>query len=142
MSGEAARRAPGLGRRLASALYDLLLAVALAIVATIPFLLAFGDSTHGWRRHILQAWVFAVLGAYYAWFWSHGGQTLPMKTWRIRLVRSEDGGPVNPGRAAHRYVLAALGLAAAGLGFAWALFDRDNQFLHDRLSGTALVDAR
>jgi uncharacterized RDD family membrane protein YckC len=35
-----------------------------------------------------------------------------------------------------------LGGLAAGLGFAWALVDRDGQFLHDRLAGTALVDAR
>ncbi len=64
-----------------------------------------------------------------------------MKTWRIRLVRAADGGAVNPGRAAHRFVLALLGTLAAGLGFAWALVDRDRQFLHDRLAGTALVSA-
>ena len=73
-------------------------------------------------------------------FWTRGGQTLPMKTWRIRLVR-HDGAPVGVGRAVHRYLLAVLGLAAAGVGFAWALVDRDRQFLHDRLAGTALVEA-
>jgi uncharacterized RDD family membrane protein YckC len=51
----------------------------------------------------------------------------------------DDGGPVGTGRAVHRYLLATLGLAALGLGFLWALFDRDRQFLHDRLAGTALV---
>jgi uncharacterized RDD family membrane protein YckC len=35
-----------------------------------------------------------------------------------------------------------LGLAAAGAGFLWALFDPERRFLHDRLAGTALVDAR
>jgi uncharacterized RDD family membrane protein YckC len=49
---------------------------------------------------------------------------------------------VHPARAVHRYVLAVLGLVALGLGFAWALVDRDRQFLHDRLAGTAIVDAR
>jgi uncharacterized RDD family membrane protein YckC len=136
-----ARRAPALGRRLASAVYDLLLTVALVLVGTFPFLAIFGDSTHGWRRHVLQAWILVLVGAYYVWFWTRGGQTLPMKTWRIRLVRAEDGGPVDVGRAVHRYALAVLGLAAAGLGFAWALVDRDRQFLHDRLAGTALVDS-
>ncbi len=141
MSGAAARHAPALGRRLASAVYDLLLNVALVLVGTFPFLAVFGDSTQGWRRHVLQAWVLALVGAYYVWFWTRGGQTLPMKTWHIRLVRADDGGPVNPGRAVHRYALAVLGLVAAGLGFAWALVDRDRQFLHDRLAGTALVDS-
>jgi hypothetical protein len=46
---------------------------------------------------------------------------------------------VNAGRAVHRYLLAVLGLAAVGLGFAWALVDRDRLFLHDRLAGTMLA---
>jgi uncharacterized RDD family membrane protein YckC len=142
VSASAAARAPAITRRLASALYDLLLTVALAIFVTFPFLAVFGDATAGWRRNVLQAWVLAAIGAYYVWFWTRGGQTLPMKTWRIRLVRADGGGPVNAGRALHRYVLALLGTLAVGLGFAWALFDRDRQFLHDRLAGTALVSAQ
>jgi uncharacterized RDD family membrane protein YckC len=135
----AAPRAPALARRMASALYDALLVVALIFIATFPFLAFVGDSTHGWRRHLLQAWIVFVVGAYFTWFWTRGGQTLPMKTWRIRLVRY-DGAPVKPGRAVHRYLLALLGTAALGLGFLWALIDRDRQFLHDRLAGTALID--
>ena len=133
-------RAPALGRRLASAVYETLLLLALVFIATFPFLAFIGDSTQGWKRHALQAWVVVVWGAYFVWFWTRGGQTLPMKTWRIRVVRF-DGAPLGAGRALHRYMLAVLGLAAVGLGFAWALIDRDRQFLHDRLAGTALVDA-
>jgi uncharacterized RDD family membrane protein YckC len=132
-------RPASLARRLGSAIYDLLITIALAMIATFPFLLAFGDATHGWKRHLLQAWIVAAIGAYYMVFWTRGGQTLPMKTWRIRLVRSDTGGPVNAGRAVHRYLLAVLGLAAVGLGFAWALVDRDRLFLHDRLAGTMLA---
>ena len=136
-----AARAPSIGRRLASALYDLLLLVALVFIATWPFLAFFGDSTQGWRRHLLQAWILVVVGAYFVWFWTHAGQTLPMKTWNIRVVRA-DGSPLGVARAVHRYLLAVLGLAALGLGFLWALLDRERQFLHDRLAGTALVEAR
>lgn len=132
-------RPASLVRRLGSALYDLLLTLALAMIATFPFLLLAGDATHGWKRHVLQAWILAVVGAYYVGFWTRGGQTLPMKTWRIRLVRADTGGAVNAGRAVHRYLLAVLGFAAVGLGFAWAFFDRDRLFLHDRLAGTMLV---
>ena len=140
MSAPAGRRVPGIPRRLASALYDLLLVVAVVLIATFPFLAFLGDSTQGWRRHALQLYVLAVTCAYFIWFWTRGGQTLPMKTWRIRLVR-EDGGAVNTGRGIHRFVLAVLGTLALGFTFAWALFDRDRQFLHDRLSGTALIEA-
>jgi uncharacterized RDD family membrane protein YckC len=138
VSGIPGLRAPGLGRRLASALYDVLMVAALLLVATFPFLAAMGDSTSGWRRHVLQLWVVAVAGGYFTWFWTHGGQTLPMKTWKLRLVRW-DGATVSVGRALHRYLLAVLGLLALGLGFLWALVDRDRQFLHDRLAGTQLV---
>lgn len=123
---------------MASGLYELLILTAVVLVATFPFLALVGDATSGWKRHLLQAWVLGVAGAYLVWFWTRGGQTLAMKTWRIRLVR-DDGGPVSAARAVHRYLLAVLGLAAAGLGFAWAFVDRDRQFLHDRLAGTALV---
>lgn len=140
MSAAPGLRAPGLGRRFASALYDVLMVAALVLVATFPFLAIFGDSTAGWRRHVLQLWVIAVAGAYFTWFWTHGGQTLPMKTWKLKLVRG-DGARVSVWRALHRYLLAVLGLLALGLGFLWALLDRDRQFLHDRLAGTALVDA-
>ena len=140
MSG-APSRAPGLARRLACAVYELLILAALVLVATFPFLALAGDSTSGLRRHLLQAWVLLVVGAYLVGFWTRGGQTLAMKTWRIRL-ESADGGPVGAGRAVRRYLLALAGAAALGVGFLWALLDRDGQFLHDRLAGTRLVDAR
>jgi uncharacterized RDD family membrane protein YckC len=133
-------RVPSVSRRLASALYDLLLVVALVLVATFPFLAIFGDSTHGWRRSVLQAWVLLVAASYFVGFWSHGGQTLPMKTWRIRLTRV-DGAKVGVMQGINRFAFAVLGLLAAGLGFFWALWDRDRQFLHDRIAGTVLVDA-
>jgi uncharacterized RDD family membrane protein YckC len=130
----------GLAPRLACVVYDLLLVAAVVVVATFPFLGSFGDSTHGWRRHLLQAWILLVAGAYFAGFWAHGGQTLAMKTWRIRLVRA-DGTPLDLPRAIQRYLFAVLGTLALGLGFAWALFDRERQFLHDRLAGTKIVKA-
>ena len=140
MSAPAPRRVPGITRRLGSGLYDLLLVVALVLIATFPFLAVFGDSTHGWRRSVLQFWVLFVAAGYFVGFWSHGGQTLPMKTWHIRLVRA-DGGKIGVLQGINRFAFAVLGLLAAGLGFLWALWDRDGQFLHDRIAGTALVEA-
>ena len=140
MTDPGERRVPSVTRRLASGLYDLLLVVALVLIATFPFLAIFGDSTHGWRRSVLQAWVLLVAASYFVGFWSHGGQTLPMKTWRIRLTRA-DGTKVGMMQGVNRFAFAVLGLLAAGLGFFWALWDRDRQFLHDRIAGTVLVDA-
>lgn len=138
MSANPAPRA-GLARRLASASYDALLLMALLLVATLPFVIVAGDATQGWRRHLLQAWLVVVAGVYFVYFWTRGGQTLAMRTWRLRVVRS-DGAAVGALRAAHRYSLAVVGSAALGATFFWALVDRERLFLHDRLAGTAIVD--
>ena len=61
-----------------------------------------------------------------------------MKTWRIRVV-TRDGGALSVSVALRRYLLALISLGVCGLGFAWALVDKDRQFLHDRLAGTRLV---
>ena len=87
---------------------------------------------------VLWAHLFLVLCVYFTWFWTHGGQTLAMKTWRIRLVAA-DGGAVSPGQAILRFVLCWPSLLLAGVGLLWALVDRDRQFLHDRLAGTRLT---
>ena len=63
-------------------------------------------------RQGLQAALFVVLGLYFSWFWSHGGQTLAMKAWHIRLVRA-DGSPVPIGRAMARYLVGWLWFAPA-----------------------------
>jgi len=98
--------------------------------------------TRGWEhtpaRATLQAWLVILCGCFYVWQWTGAGQTLPMKTWRLRLV-TQDGSPVNSARALARYVAVLASLAALGLGFLWAFVDRDRQFLHDRLAGTRLV---
>jgi uncharacterized RDD family membrane protein YckC len=131
-------RTPGLFRRAACAIYELLIIAALVLVATFPFLAVAGDATGGLRRHLLQAYVLAVVGAYFVGFWIRGGQTLAMKTWRIRRERA-DGARVEPARALRRYLFALAGTAALGIGFLWAFLDRDRQFLHDRLAGTRIV---
>ena len=128
---------PGLARRLACAIYEWLILAALVLIATFPYLAFAGDSTSGIRRHVLQAYVVFVVGAYFVGFWTRGGQTLAMKTWRIRL-ESAGGGKVDAARAVRRYLFALVGTAALGIGFLWAFLDREGQFLHDRLAGTRL----
>jgi uncharacterized RDD family membrane protein YckC len=108
-------------------------------------------------RGFLQDWLFVVIGFYFVWFWTHRGQTLAMKTWRIRLVTSE-GRDLKVFRALGRYLLAWFwvlpGLALAWLigAKSWALvlipaanillwsltayLDPQRQFLHDRIAGT------
>ena len=130
----------GLGRRLASLLYESLLVFALALVSGPLFYGAASGRLSGLTRHFFQAYILAVLGLYFVWCWRRGGQTLPMKTWKLRLV-SSSGGAVSMPTACVRYVLACVSVAFGGAGFLWALADRDGQFLHDRLAGTRIVNS-
>jgi uncharacterized RDD family membrane protein YckC len=130
---------PGFMRRIASMIYDGLLVLALLLVATFPFVGLTGGGVTPSSRIALQLYLTAVCAGYFLWFWLHGGQTLPMKTWQIRLV-TEQGAPINLRRALLRFLAALIGIACAGIGLAWALWDRDRQFLHDRVAGTRLTD--
>ena len=126
---------PGLLRRLASMLYETLLLFAVGFFASWLFFFASGarDATSGWLRLELQLFIAAVFAAYFLRCWLYGGgQTVAMKAWRIRL----EG--ISPGKALLRLLLAAV-LVPTGISIVWALFDRDRQFLHDRLAGTRLV---
>jgi uncharacterized RDD family membrane protein YckC len=61
-----------------------------------------------------------------------------MRPWRLRVV-SADGGPLNARQALLRFFVSLISLAAAGLGFWWALFDAKNRTWHDIAAGTVVV---
>lgn len=119
--------------------YEGTLLFGVAFVSTALFLLASGGTSglEGWRHLALQLYLGAVFAGYFLWCWLRGGQTLAMKAWHIRLV-APGRERVPPGKALLRFVLAVL-LVPSGIGIVWALFDRERQFLHDRLAGTRLV---
>jgi uncharacterized RDD family membrane protein YckC len=74
-----------------------------------------------------------VFAAYFLRCWLRaGGQTVAMKAWRIRLV------DVTPAKALARFLFALI-FVPTGISIVWAVFDKDRQFLHDRLAATRLV---
>ena len=128
-------------RRLASMLYESILLFAIAFLATWLFQFAAGTlRIEGWRIHVLQLFLLTVFASYFLWCWLRGGQTLAMKTWRIRLVAMNGHGSIAPKAALLRFFFALL-LVPTTIGIFWALVDRDRQFLHDRLAGSLLVKA-
>jgi uncharacterized RDD family membrane protein YckC len=131
---------PGLLRRLGSLLYETLVFVALWLLGSALFTMIYGGVAEGRQRWLLQLLCLLLISGYFLWCWTHGGQTLAMKTWRIRLVDARGSTPTLAA-AVRRYPLAAAGLLLGGAGLWWALLDRDGQFLHDRLAGTRLVIA-
>lgn len=128
----------GLLVRFASLFYEALLLAAILFGAAFAFLLVAPDPMPPEWRPALQCFLLLIAGLYFTYCWTRTGQTLPMKTWRLRLVR-RDGGRASRRDAAFRFVFATCSLLAAGAGFLWAMCDRDRQFLHDRLAGTRIV---
>jgi uncharacterized RDD family membrane protein YckC len=126
-------------RRLASMLYESVLLFAVAFMGTWLFQFFAGTlRIEGWRVHLLQLFLLAVFAAYFLWCWLRGGQTLAMKTWRIRLVARDGHARLAPKTALLRFLYALL-LVPTLVGVLWALVDRDRQFLHDRLAGSLLI---
>jgi uncharacterized RDD family membrane protein YckC len=156
--------APGVWRRLASFVYEGVLLFGVLMIAGYLFSTLTQQRHALLGRHSLQAFLFVVLGIYFVWFWSHGGQTVAMKAWHVRLV-DRHGAPVSQLRALARYVLSWLwfipalatlylsdlhgGAAIAGVlvagVVAYAALARlhpQRQFWHDIVCRTRLVTWR
>jgi uncharacterized RDD family membrane protein YckC len=119
--------------------YDGVLVVAVWMVATAVLLPFTGGEAvrpgQGWYTAYLMALAFA----YFGWFWTRGGQTLGMRSWRLRLVGT-DRSRVRWGQALVRFLGACVSWLPLGAGFLWALVDPCRRTWHDRLSGTDIVD--
>lgn len=131
---------PGIGKRLLSLIYELLLLTAVVFLAAGIATAITEIIASGHRRIITQLSVASMALGYFVWQWHGRGQTLPMKTWRMRLETAE-GNRVSTGRALLRALLCVPGYGLCAVTVLWALIDRDGQFLHDRLAGTRLVVA-
>ena len=129
---------PSFIRRILCMIYDGLLLTAVLFVATFAFIYFSDYPNHPGLRPLLQFFLLTISAAYFCGFWRQSGQTLAMKTWRIKL-QNRDGGLLSLSQALLRFVLALAGIALGGLTIWWALLDRERQFLHDRLSGNRLV---
>jgi len=156
-----------LRRRLASLLYEALLLTAMVLVASFAIapLVSPQNAASGQLaipsavgRAVSFIALFALGAWYFAWSWSAGRRTLPMKTWKLALVTA-GGAPLTIARALARYVAAWIAPAAALIAYvllqpfgvaalAWPLLalnwlaafvDGERQFLHDRFAGTRIL---
>jgi uncharacterized RDD family membrane protein YckC len=128
----------GLLRRFAAISYDLLLLAALDFIATAILLIFTSGVAVDSSNTFFKLYLLLIAWLYFAWQWTHGGQTLGMRAWKIRLYTA-DNGPVSWPVATKRYLFALLSWLFAGAGFLWALFDRNKLTFHDRYSKSRLL---
>jgi uncharacterized RDD family membrane protein YckC len=133
----------GLLRRLLTMVYDLLLLLALLFTVTAleNFVLNHGNAI-GHSNPFYWLYVSSLvlmIFFYYGWFWTHGGQTLGMKTWKIKLC-AKDGKPLSWKQAAIYFLVALLSWTVLGIGFLWSLFNENQATWHDLVADCEMLD--
>lgn len=126
-----------LWRRLAAAVYDVLLLVAVWFGAAVVALVARQGETVPAGTWWFTCYLLAVGFVFFGWFWTHGGQTLGMRAWRMQ-VRGTDGSGLTWLQALQRY-LVALPSWLSIVGMLWCLIDAQRRALHDIASGSEVV---
>jgi len=134
---------PGLARRLAALLYDLIILFGMLLLATtlviIPASTLNGTEVRldGWLMILFRIYLVAIGYGFVGYFWVHGGQTLGMRAWRLRLVQ-DNGQPLSRGATCRRLFWATL--IPAPVGLLLIPFDPQGLAPHDRLSRTLPIE--
>jgi uncharacterized RDD family membrane protein YckC len=148
-------RVTGFPRRALAALCDLVLLLAATAAVTGIVALFLHVSMPGWREvgpDLLVAGILdrnpmaigavglflGMFGLYQLYFAGMAGQTPGMRLMGIRLISVRGRAP-GPGRGLVRLLALAVSVLPAGLGWLWALFDREHRALHDHIAGTYLI---
>ena len=95
------RTAPvGLPLRLAAMTYEgvLLFGVTFAVAFALLSVLGWTYPLSPSRRVILQGAFFVAIGVYFVWCWTRSGQTLALKTWKLRVAGPRRRPGVDPTR--------------------------------------------
>ena len=132
-------RPVGLGRRLGAIGYDSLLVAAVLFVGTAVLLAFTGGEAIRSGDLWYMAYLVVLSFGYFGWFWTHGGQTLGMRSWRMRLTGA-GGNSASWRQALVRFVSAGFSWLIFGAGFLWLLVDPDRLTWHDRISQTRIVE--
>ncbi|MDD5319186.1 MAG: RDD family protein [Methylococcales bacterium] len=136
--GHDIKSTPGFLRRLAAQIYDFFLLIALLFFATallLPF--TAGEAVTTQQTLIYRVYLTIISFFFYGWFWTHGGQTLGLRAWKIKVLTLEQK-PISWTQALLRFATAIVSLVFCGLGFLWIFIDKNKRSWHDHLSKTAI----
>lgn len=128
-------------RRIIAGIYDLFVLASWLMLATfIAVLIRSGEAFP--PKHLgFLTYLWCATFLLFGWCWTHGGQTLGMLAWKMKVVR-HDNQPLSWKDAFLRFIYLTLNWLCLGIGWLWCWFDTEHQSLHDRLSGTKLIRLR
>ncbi len=126
-------------RRLGAILYDALILFSIIFLGAQWFpLIPETMQAHWLVMFSKQLYILGLCFLFFGWFWTHSGQTIGMRAWRLRVV-TEDGQTITWAQALMRFISAALSWVAIGLGYLWSVFEVEKRTWHDMASNTRLV---
>lgn len=130
---------PGFFRYIAAIVYDLILVIAVLLFATAVFHYLNQGTVSLWSSlTVFRLYLLGVSFIFYGWFWTHGGQTLGLRAWKLRLV-SEEQFDISWKQAFIRYLTAWCSWLVLGLGILWRLWHKDKKTWQDLSSKSAIV---
>jgi len=135
-------------RRLGAMFYDFMLALSFVILVgfffTAVFMSLLGIENIPAGSPVAKA-IFMLLVlftfGFYGWFWTHGGQTLGMRAWKLKLV-GQNAESITWLQALFRFCYAIISWIPLGVGYLWMLIDKQNLSWHDRASKTYIIDIK
>ena len=128
---------PSLLRHFAAMFYDTFLLLAILLLAGLIAVTLNGGEAIGQGNPFFLLYLLAVSFLFYGWFWTHGGQTLGMRSWKIKLI-SYDNSEITWQSAFIRFSIAIISWLPAGLGFWWQYLGKNKHSWPDLLSNTKL----
>ena len=138
MDNSRGNQTAGLIRRIAALGYDILLVASLLMFVTLVFVGLRGGNTITPGSLLYQFALIATTAGFFVGFWVHGGQTLGMRAWRLK-IEQRSGEALTWRIGMIRFGAGILSMLPLGLGMIWLLFDSDGLTWHDRIAGTQVV---
>ncbi|MGV6851065.1 MAG: RDD family protein [bacterium] len=125
-------------RQFGALIYDLFILIAVLAFATLPVTMLSSDDYVHSGTIWFQAYLTCIMFFFYGWFWTHGGQTIGMRAWRIRLVSDNTLQDPNWAQALRRFVIAPFAWLIFGIGSLWQ-FLPINRSWQDMASDTHII---
>ena len=136
---------PSLFRIFAAICYDLIVVCGILMIAGFIIVPVYHMVTHqdsipagNWFFRIL---LYLIVFSYYAFSWTCGGQTIGMKSWKLKLIGDDHTSPTLV-KCFIRYVGGQLSCALALIGYIMIWFGPKHLMLHDLLSRTRMISLK
>ena len=127
----------GLIRRFMIMFYDSILLIAVLFFSSLPIIIPFQITTEHALYPLYVFYIYLVAFIFFGWCWTHGGQTLGLKTWKIKLI-SDSSAKVSWKESFLRYLGSILCWLSCGIGFLWCYTNKERRAWNDIISKTRL----